>query len=64
MTSETIDMLNSYSGDVWEIIPDIPGYDEAATAAIDPGAASDRFAAAGAIYRFDAASRAWYVVVD
>jgi len=58
-----VDMLNSYSGDnIWqELILDLPGYDADATEAIDPGAASDRFAAAGVVYRYDAASRAWHV---
>jgi len=60
-----VDMLNSYSeADVWDIIPDIPGYDADATEAIDPGAASDRFVAAGVVYRYDAATQTWYVVVD
>jgi len=58
-----VDMLNSYSeADVWDIIPDIPGYDADATEAIDPGAASDRFVAAGVVYRYDAATRTWYIV--
>ena len=60
-----VDMLNSYSGsgdNIWQdVILDLPGYDEAATEAIDPSGASDRFVADGVIYAYDAASRAWYV---
>ena len=57
-----VSVLNDYRGpDIWDVIQDLPGYDEDATEALDPGAASDRFVAGGVIYQYDAATRTWHV---
>lgn len=55
-----LDRLNAYQGEnIWpDLILSLDGYDEAATAAID--SASDRFVAAGQIYRYDGQNSRWY----
>ena len=44
--NETLNALNTYEGDnIWQdIIIDLPGYNEAYTAELDPSGASDRIA--------------------
>lgn len=61
---ELINKLNGYAGDnIWQdIILDLVDLDHAATEALDPSGASDRFALVdGTVVAFDAATRQWHV---
>lgn len=61
MSTQILDQLNSYGGNnIWEdVIRRLPGYDEAATAALDPSYASDVAVIAGTTYRYDGQSQRW-----
>lgn len=65
MTTVILDRLNSYTGDnIWQDIIQHLDIDEAATEAMDPGAAgSDRFVlTAGQTIRWDPQTDSWYEV--
>lgn len=60
-TQQVLARLNSYAGDnIWEdVILRIDGYDEAATAELDPHSYSDRFVAGGVEYRYRRDTLGW-----
>lgn len=59
-----LNTLNTYDGDnIWQdVILGIDGFDAERTEAIDPSYSSDRFVAAGTVYRYIAQNSEWVAV--